>query len=172
MPILIFKVKNYRNESAVDNLVSYINDSPYYECKGSNGCFLYPDQCTSENVKNSFNAIKNVYHKNDGQLVQHIIVGLGDLKGITEWDARLIAVRISDYFFLKGFQSFWGVHWGGDNSHGYWHIHLAVNTVNGMTGLRYAATNTNMNDLKEYLMKIFPELFWQYQESESFYMAN
>ena len=73
MPNLIFKVKNYKNEDVVEKLVDYIISSVYLECYGSRGCFIVPGSIT-ECVNNSFNAVKNVYYKTDGQLVQHIIV--------------------------------------------------------------------------------------------------
>ena len=79
MPNLIFKVKNYRNEDAVETLVNYIMSSVYIECYGSRGCFLIPERCISDCVREAFHAVKNVYYKEDGQLVQHIIVGFGDI---------------------------------------------------------------------------------------------
>lgn len=169
MPIIIFKVKNYRNEGAIENLVNYIMKSPYLENMGSDGCFFYPNQNVTEGVLNSFNAVKQVYYKCDSQLVQHVILGLSDIKRITESEATMIAKWASHYFIMKGYQVFWGIHFSSDRGYNYRHIHMAVNTVNGMTGLRYSASNTNMNDMKTYLKNIYPEYSWSFQESESFY---
>lgn len=169
MPIIIFKVKNYRNEDAIENLVNYIIKSQYLEDIGSDGCFFYQNQNVTEGVLHSFNAVKQVYYKCDGQQVQHVIIGLSDIKEITEAEAAMIAREASHYFIMRGYQVFWGVHFSSDRGYNYRHIHMAVNTVNGMTGLRYSATNTNKNDMKTYLKNIYPEYSWSFQESESFY---
>ena len=67
MPNIIYKIKNYKNEDAVENLVNYIISSPYYDTCGWKGCFLYPGQNIVEGISNSFHAVKNVYYKNDGK---------------------------------------------------------------------------------------------------------
>ena len=167
MPNLIFKVKNYKNEDVVEKLVDYIISSVYLECYGSRGCFIVPGSIT-ECVNNSFNAVKNVYYKTDGQLVQHIIVGFGDMD-ITEENACMVASAISDYYFMKGYQTFWGTHWGSENNGSYRHIHIALNTVNAMTGERFFPTYDNMGELKTFLEKIFPGIPWTYITNESFY---
>lgn len=172
MPVIIFKVKNYKNEDAVENLVNYIMKSSYLESIGNSGCFLYPGQNITEGVVNSFNAVKQVYYKCDGQQVQHIIIGFDDIEGTTEMEAAMIANCASYYFFMNGYQVFWGVHWASDNNGGYRHIHMAVNTVNGMTGRRFSPTNTNKGDMKIYLSKLYPGSSWSFQESESFYHKN
>lgn len=169
MPNLIFKISNYRNEDAIENVVNYIVNSDYIENVGMNGCFLYPGQPLSEGITNSFNAVKNVYYKNDRQLVQHIVVGFDANECIKEYEARVIASQISDYFFQKGFQTFWGVHWGSGDSDSYRHIHMAVNTINGMNGSRFFATFDDRNDLKIRLQSVYPGYTWCHYPSESFY---
>ena len=169
MPVLIFKIKNYTNENVIENMVNYIAASPYIECVGMSGCFLYPGQELPEGISNAFNAVKNVYYKNDGQLIQHIIIGLEDIEKVTENDAAIIATRISDYFFVRGYQTFWGLHYGSGGNESYRHIHLVINTINGVTGLRYAPTYENMGDLKKFLEKLYTEYSWSYYTSESFY---
>lgn len=44
-----------------------------------------------------------------------------------------------------------------------------ANIVNVLTGLRYTASYENMNELKNYLMSLYPETSWNYYESKSFY---
>lgn len=172
MPNLIFKVDNYKNEGVIKNLVNYIMSSAYYEVYGENGCFLNPNQNVAEGISNSFNAVKNVRYKNNGQLVQHIIIGFGDIESVTEYEACEVAARISNYFFLKGYQTFWGGHFGSDTQKSYRHIHMIVNTINGMTGLRYSATYENMSALKEFMKKQYPNYSWNYYESPSHYQEG
>lgn len=168
MPNLIFKVKNYRNEEVVETLVDYIMSSVYIECYGSRGCFLIPERCISECVRDAFYAVNNAYYKTDGQLVQHIIVGFGDLN-VAEEQVCIVADAISGYFFAKGYQNFWGSHWGSEGNDSYRHIHMVLNTINGITGERFLATNDNMGELKVFLMSAFPGALWTYQTDESFF---
>lgn len=168
MPNLIFKVKNYTNEDVVDTLVDYIMSSVYIECYGTRGCFILPNQNIAQNVKASFHAVKNVYDKANGQLVQHIIVGFGDMD-ISEEEVCIVANAISNYFFFQGYQLFWGSHWGSERSVSYRHIHIALNNVNAMTGERFSASYENMGKLKDFLTKAFPNISWSYVTDESFF---
>lgn len=169
MPNIIYKVKNYTNEDVIENLVNYIIRSDYCESIGYSGCFLYHNQDYAEGIANSFNAVKNVYYKNDRQLVQHIIIGFGDVKDITEYEVEQIAGMIAAHFFLEGFQSFWGIHFGSDEEKSYRHIHIVVNTINGMTGMRYISSYENMGALKKFLENHYQYIKWQYYQKESFY---
>ncbi len=168
MPNLIFKVKNYRNVDVVETIVDYIRSSVYIEAYGSRGCFPIPERSVSECVRDAFYAVKNAYYKADGQLVQHIIVGFGDVD-VTESQVCMVADAISDYYFFKGYQNFWGSHWGSENNGLYRHIHMVLNTVNGRTGERFLATNDNMGELKTFLMGVFPGVCWTYGTDESFF---
>lgn len=168
MPNLIFKVGNYNNKDAIERLVNYIMSSAYIERYDSRGCFLIPQWGIIECVRNSFHAVKNVHYKTDGQLVQHIIVGLGDMD-ISEEGTCMIASVISGYYFMNGYQSFWGSHWGSENCDSYRHIHVALNTINAMTGERFFPKYDNMNDLKLFLSHAFPGVPWTYITDGSFY---
>jgi len=172
MPNIIFKVKNYKNEDAIENLVRYIITSPYFDICGYKGCFLYPKQDTAEGIANSFRAVKNVHYKNNGQLVQHIIIGFAESDCITGQEVCQIGDLLSCGFYMSGYQNFWGVHFGGDNSDRYWHIHMAVNTVNALTGLRYIPSNENRQKVKVFLERYYPRLRWRDMETESFFHEN
>lgn len=171
MPNLIFKVKNYTNEDVIEKLVDYIISSVYMECCGMRGCFIDSNRNITEGVKASFHAAKNVYDKANGQLVQHIIVGFGDME-VSEEQVCMVANAISDYFFIRGYQLFWGSHWGSERSDSYRHIHIALNNVNVMTGERFSASYDNMGKLKDCLVKLFPGVPWNYLTDESFYHEN
>ena len=169
MPNIIYKIDNYRNEDVVNKLVQYIISSDYIESVGQNGCFYKPGQSYVDSVPESFNAVKNVCYKNNGQLVQHIIIGFGEAENIGESEAAAMAMIIAGYFYGIGYQTFWGVHWGSKRSDKYRHIHIVVNTVSVVTGLRYTASYENMNELKNYLVRLYPKASWNYYESKSFY---
>lgn len=171
MPNLIFKVKNYTNEDVIEKLVDYIMSSLYLENYGMRGCFITPNQNIAESVSASFHAAKNIYDKANGQLVQHIIVGFGDMN-VSEEQVCMVACAISNYFFVRGYQLFWGSHWGSERSDSYRHIHIALNNVNVMTGERFSASYDNMGKLKDCLVKLFPGGPWNYFTDESFYHEN
>lgn len=168
MPNLIFKIKNYKNEGVVESIVNYVMTSVYIESYGARGCFLLPGENVAECVRNAFQAVKNVYYKTDGQLVQHIIVGFGDMN-ISETAVCAVAGAIADYYFVRGYQVFWGSHFGSDGNDSYRHIHVVLNTVNAMTGEVFWPTYDNMGALKKFLVNLFPEVSWRYVMSESFY---
>lgn len=168
MPNLIFKTKNYINKEVVESIVNYVMTSAYIDGYGARGCFLLPGGNVAECVRNAFQAVKNAYYKTDGQLVQHIIVGFGDVN-VSETVVCTIGSLIADFYFMKGYQVFWGSHFGSDGNNSYRHIHVILNTVNAMTGEGFCASHSNMWDLKKFLVNAFPELTWQYITSESFY---
>lgn len=172
MPNIIFKVKNYKNNDAVENLVNYITTSPYYDTCGWNGCFLYPGQNIAEGISNSFHAVKNVYYKNNGKMVQHIIIGFSETDCITGPEVSSIAGLISLKFFLRGYQNFWGIHFGSDSNESYWHIHIAVNSVNMMNGCKYVPSYEEQKDLRQFLEMYYPDMRWGSMETESFYHEN
>ncbi len=88
-------------------------------------------------------------------MVQHTIIGFGDMN-VTEEQACMVADAISGYFFFKGYQNFWGSHWGSKSNDSYRHIHMVSNTINGITGERFWVTNDNMSGPKTFLMAAFP----------------
>lgn len=72
-------------------------------------------------------------------------------------------------FFAERVPNILGRTLGSDKRDKYWHIHMAVNTINGMTGERYFATYDDRNELKQYLEGIYPEWPWHHYPSESYY---
>jgi hypothetical protein len=165
-------VNNYENEDVIINIVNYIRKSVYCEACGQYGCYLLPGQDIAEGVEMSFNAVKNVYRKTGGQLVQHIIVGFGDMDYISEEDLCYIAANCSLYLYSQGYQVFWGCHYGSDSYNSYRHIHIVINTVNGATGRRYSTSYENMGDLKAFMEKLVPDVPWQYEIKSSYFVKR
>lgn len=170
MPNLVFLLGNYQNADVVEKVVNYIIKSPYYEQGGYAGCFIDSTKSISEEISNSFNACKNVHFKNDGKQLQHIVIGFGDLDGISETDACTVANAAAMHFFQNGHQVFWGMHFSSDSQYRYRHIHMVVNTINMATGLRYSESHDNMLEMKNYMKRIFPSLEWRYESKDSCYI--
>lgn len=169
MPNLIFKVKNYTNDDVITNIVDYILKSSYLENDGSIGCYLLSGYDVAEMADNAFTAAKNAAGRTGGQLVQHIIVGFGDMERIYESEVCRVANTIANYYGCQGYQVFWGSHYGSDRNDSYRHVHIVLNTINAITGKRFYVTHDNMKALKKFLIQTFPLLYWQYEISESFF---
>lgn len=169
MPNLIFLVNNYENSSAIDNVVNYIVKSDYLDSTGNVGCYLLPGMDISECVHNAFISTKKVMGKEDGKLVQHIIVGFGDIPNMYIQDVNRFAHAIACYYAGQGYQVFWGSHFGSDHLDSYPHIHIVVNTINTVTGARFVVTNDTMNELKQFLVKICPTFHWSYEAKPSYF---
>lgn len=171
MPNIIFKVNNYENFDAIENLINYIMTSSYIERCGWSGCFVQERGDIAEGVSNSFWAVKNAFYNTAGQLVQHIIIGFDDMEYITESEACRIAYAVSCFYFHQGYQIFWGTHFGSDNTESYRHIHFALNTINAATGERFFAVR-NPESLKEYLSSNFPQMKWKWRIKGSFFQPR
>jgi len=169
MPNLIFLVDNYVNEDAIRYVANYIVKSDYLDTYGNIGCYIMPGYDIAESVHNAFTAVKGAVNKEDGKLVQHIVVGFGDIPNIGMFDVNIIAHAIACYFGGQGYQVFWGSHYGSDNHESYPHIHVEVNTVNIMTGNRLLVTNDTMNGLKRFLEANYPMFCWSYEPKRSFF---
>lgn len=169
MPNLIFLVDNYVNPDAIRYVANYIVKSDYLDTYGNVGCYIIPGYDIAEAVHNAFTAVKDAIDKADGKLVQHIVVGFGDMQNIGMYDVNIIAHAISCYFGAQGYQVFWGSHYGSDNLESYPHIHLEVNTVNIMTGKRLTVTADTMNGLKQFLQKLCPMWHWSYETKRSYF---
>lgn len=172
MPNIICKVGNYTNKDAIENLINYITGSFYFECWGSTGCYLVSVGDLATQIGFNFRAAQNIHNKTDGRLVQHLIIGFGDLAYTYEKDACTIGNAISFFYGCQGFQCFWGSHFGSDNNDSYRHIHIALNPVNVMTGERFCGGHESMWALKKFLEEHFPMLRWSYEIKGSYYKEN
>jgi len=172
MPNLIFLVDNYKNFDAIRNVTNYIVKSSYLDIYGHVGCYLVPGYEIAELVYNAFTAVKKAVGKEDGQLLQHIVVGFGDLPDIWMYHVNIVAHAIACYFAGQGYQVFWGSHYGSDNHESYPHIHFVVNTINSVTGNRFFVTYDTMNGLKQFLQKNCPDIQWSYESKCSYYIDH
>lgn len=155
MPVIINKVGEHRNQDAIELLVRYMLGSKFYWRYGSRG--LIAD--SQENIIQGFSYTKQMYDKTDGKQVNHFILGTED-EGISVAQLYYIAEVAADYFFSQGYQCFYVIHSGSEDSPNYHHIHFAVNTINYMTGLRLYETYMVVTEIKNYMKAEYPEYSW------------
>ena len=144
MAIIINKLGEHRNEDALLNLLSYMTSSPFYtrgNCRG----------CMSNSIRDiiiAFEFTKEMYKKTDRKQVSHMIIGTENDE-VTAEGLIVIAEATLAYFYNQGFQCFYVIHSGSNEKFDYWHIHIAINTINFMNGKRlyetYAVTSTSNN---------------------------
>ena len=107
----------------------------------------------------------------DGKLVQHIIMGLGDLDGVNEAGVRVLADMVAKYFLQRGYQVFWGSHYSSDNADwAYRHVHFAVNTVNIITGKRLPISDSDLGALCAFMRSYWPQCNWRAERKKSFFV--
>ena len=155
MPVLINKLGEHRNEDAIQLLLNYMITSSFYIASNCRGCI----GSSVQDVVSSFAFTKQMYDKADRKQVSHIIIGTKN-EEITVEGLLVIAEAALNYFYSQGFQSFYVIHSGSNDDSGYWHIHLAVNTINFRDGKRLYETYSVTSDLKNYLALQFNELQW------------
>lgn len=156
MPVIVNKIGEHKNADAVTFLINYMSSSPYAGYAGGRGVVsLWPNQ-----VIHDFNFVKALYEKEDHKLISHIIIGTDKKEQILETELSEMAETITDYFFERGFQSFYVTHRGSGENAGYLHLHLAINTINFLNGNRYYETYGNASDIKNILSMKYNEYQW------------
>ncbi len=140
---------SYENISSIYNLVHYVLTDKRQNCPvrfygGYNvDVFRAADQMLS---------VKEYYHKTDKRLMRHIIVSFED--DILPNDAYILGWQIAAYYADR-FQIVFGVHENTDNVH----IHLALNTVSFVDGLKYYGERSDLVAFKHYVNYVYDSYF-------------
>lgn len=103
-----------------------------------------------ENAAKAMNRTQKNYKKNSGRRMYHWIISFPEIYD----DANLVKIAadmVAELFYKKGYQVYYGVHEDTDNLH----IHMAVNAVNYMNGLKL---HFSMKELKKLECKIKNEI--------------
>lgn len=176
---IIIKSGDYQNESAVYNTINYVYASEHVEYCGAVGVLWYPSlrQCCTDKVleenetdsnieflADSFQAVKAVYDKMDGQQVTHIIAGFSRKDIMNPMMAYIFAEQFANYIGQR-FQVIYGVHQGSDYSQYYLHIHFVINTVSYVDGNRLYDRRGYYNELSAIAKTIMPDVKWEVYKS-------
>jgi hypothetical protein len=155
VPVIVNKIGTHRNEDAVQRLAYYMSGSQFGITCG--GCGILMD--SADDVIKSFEFTKQMYEKDDRKRVSHIIIGTKH-EGIIIEELTEIAQAAANYFYQKGFQSFYVIHRGSMEDADYLHIHLAVNTVSFLDGKRLYESYGITSDLRKSLSMTFEKYTW------------
>lgn len=156
MPVIVNKVGGHRNEDALGRVIYYMMSSAFFRLGDCRGVWTY----SAPDIIGGFNFIKEIFNKTDGKIVDHVVIGIEQHEGIVEGDLIEIAEAALDYFYSGGYQCCFAIHKGSRETPNYLHAHIAVNTVNFMTGCRLYETFAATSELKHYLMGRFDSYKW------------
>lgn len=155
MPVIVNKIGAYKNEDAMEHLIFYMTSSNFrWSC---NGCGVMEEEARS--VINAFTFTKQMYGKQDHKQVAHFIIGAKEY-GITPSDLFLMAEAALDYFWKIGYQCFYVIHKGSEESAEYLHVHLAVNTINYRNGYRLSDNYGVISELRNTMQEQFGTYNW------------
>ena len=149
----------YKTEKAVRNVIAYvisvkcddvINDVisekcdkatvKYYNCRG----------LPKERKKAATRLIKiqKAYGKASGRRAYHLMISFPDAYDDCNV-IKIIAERIADEIFEKGYQLVYGIHEDTDNLH----IHVVVSSVNFITGNKIHISDEDFMQMREAILK-------------------
>lgn len=149
MPNIIMITGEHENQEAVEYLISYIYDSPYFRM--GDAYMTFSDDRTA--IINSFKLVQDHYNITSGRRLQHIIIGFEDREGVTLSGLNFIAQQAA-IFIGQRFQCCYGIHCGSEHHSGYDHIHLAVNAFSYVDGSKYYERWDNLRALRNYLDQV------------------
>lgn len=164
MSNVIVRCLNYMNEDALENVVAYglkvgkddLDDSAFVVSWGGNGVLMN----TPRTAIHSFETIKRLYDKSNGNLLHHVIINLKCDKKINQLIpiAREICTNLGFNLCDAGFQNMYFIH----PKNGYVHIHLVMNSINYLTGNRIQSTGWLGNNILKYLKINYYYLDWEF----------
>lgn len=165
MSNVIIMDKNYLNEDALENVISYalrvdndeLNNTSFSVYWDGSGVLVSSPNSSIE----SFKVVKRLYNRNGGNLLHHIIITI-DEKSLSSNEAFSIARNICNNIGFEilsnGFQNITFIHHTVHSTH----IHLIINSINYHNGNRISSTGWLGNTIMLYLRKEFYDLTWEY----------
>ena len=156
MPLVINKLGAHRNVEAVTALTNYMTKSDFFGGYNSRGVIGN----TAESIIEGFEFTKRMYEKEDRKQICHMIIGT-KREGICLGEMWEIAETAVDYFYRMGFQCFYAIHKGSSSDPDYLHVHLAVNTVNFVSGNRLYENYGCVSAVRNVLQQQFNKYNWR-----------
>ena len=139
--ILKIVPNTYDNLDAVNNTITYVSSHTIENGYNGIGCSPVP-----ENAISDFYRTKTIFQKNNSSQVRHIIIAFTPSTFIKA-NIYNIAWDIAYFFYLAGFQVFYGIHELQNSLH----IHIIHNTINFINGNRYAPSPMAKQNFIDYI---------------------
>ena len=136
--------KKYHDEQAVRDVIDYV----FQEHKvrdGYLGGFAVNPLCAAD----QFNMIAEIYGKNYGVRLRHMILSFSPEEKISLFDAKNIAYQVAGYYGNQ-YQIVWACHTDARCLN----VHMVMNTVSYQTGKKYDGSKADYYDLKNHINEV------------------
>lgn len=152
----------YKNPDAIEKVIRYITRTRWYENRRHElikiGGAGFDVNAPVDVIIYQFLVVQNTFNINSrgGRRLIHEVYSFNDeeFKALNCDFALvdLIARDISAYFFNKGFQILYGIHYEETKR---CHIHIMVSSINFLTGKKFVAKSEAFNIRKKYFDEIY-----------------
>lgn len=122
--------KPYIDYNSLDKVINYICQPEKTPSGLIGGLSILAT--TPEDIIMQFNAIKELFHKEDGKQVRHFILSFSFYQHLS-YENLFIMARLIAGYYAEFYQIVYSVH--EDTTHP--HIHFVMNTVNFRNGLKF-----------------------------------
>lgn len=131
-------VKRIASKAKVDRIITYLLNE-----EKTDETLVSGKDCSKDNIIVEFNLTQELYNKSKGVRYHHVIQSFSPNDDITPEKSHELAKELAEKEF-KDFEVFIVTH--KDKLH--IHNHFVVNSVSFKTGLKYAASNKSLWDIK------------------------
>ena len=163
MSNVIYRTNPYINTDALENMVSYALRTDKDDLDSSLQSVAWRGQGvltrTPQSAIDSFNAVKRIYQKENGNLLHHMVITFRTKrchKPITSMDVMKIMSDVGFKVLEAGFQNLYFIHNEVDSIH----VHFIFNSINYLNGKRVANHMEIGNGVNHLLKQIVPDLEW------------
>ena len=165
MSNVIYKNTRYVNTDALENIVSYALRCDKVDLDSSLQSVAWSGQGiitkTPKMAINSFRTVKQIFTKNDGNQLHHVIITFKTrqvMKPITTYDAIKIMSEVGYGLLVLGFQNMYFVH----NEYDSIHVHFVINSINFLDGRRISRLKDLTHNIVMKLYQLTPMLEWNF----------
>lgn len=174
MSNVIVRNLKYENVDALENIFAYgleiekedLNKNIPHKLWFAYGALANTPQSAIE----SFNMVKRLYDKTDGNLLHHVIVNIKPKRILNNCVevSQHVGVELGNKLLKEGYQNVFFIH----QKNGYAHIHFVINSINYLNGKRVISTRWLGLTVLNFLYSNFRQLDWEYNviyNSERYY---
>lgn len=136
--------QKYHDENATEDVLKYIMREDKVENGYVGGFAVNPTSAADQ-----FEMIAQVYGKNYGVRLRHMILSFSPEEKIDAYDAKNIAYQVASYYG-NDYQIVWACHTDARCLN----VHMVMNTVSYQTGKKYDGSKADYYDLKNHINEV------------------
>lgn len=148
--------KKYHDEQAVEDVLTYILQEDKVQDGYVGGFAVNPAFAADQ-----FETIAEVYGKNYGVWLRHMILSFSPKEKIDAYDAKNIAYQVASYYG-NDYQIVWACHTDSRCLN----IHMVMNTVSYQTGMKYDGSKADYYGFEKHINGVL-EPYETYVEMKS-----